>query len=159
MRSRAVSSTWHVACSDTEQLQQQAACSVVPAMHGVRMRCACREFDTQVDNSQNYSSILQSQVLHGMKCCSQNQQEDGPFPPRRNWVIVILLRSVSCVAYVITLPSMHQFITNPANIDDQVYFHWISYIPSSWQSWCANKYWAPMICALYRVFYLLYMQW
>ena len=66
-----------------------------------------------------------------MKCCSQDRRE-APFPPRRNWVMVILLRSVASVAYVITLPSMHQFITNPANSDVQVYFHhsqhaWVAY--------------------------------
>ena len=31
----------------------------------------------------------------------------------KNWVIVLLLSSIMGTAYTITLPSMHQFVTNP----------------------------------------------
>lgn len=34
--------------------------------------------------------------------------------PRRNWVVVILMRVLINLIFVLPLPSMHQFITNPS---------------------------------------------
>ena len=39
--------------------------------------------------------------------------DTGRFP-RRNWVVVILMRALINVIFVLPLPSMHQFITNPS---------------------------------------------
>lgn len=36
--------------------------------------------------------------------------------PRRNWVMVIVMRMLWNVVYVIPLLSMHQFVTNPSTI-------------------------------------------
>lgn len=34
--------------------------------------------------------------------------------PRRNWVVVILMRALINLIFDLPLPSMHQFITNPS---------------------------------------------
>ena len=39
--------------------------------------------------------------------------DTGRFP-RRNWVVVILMRALLNLVYVFPLPSMHQFITDPS---------------------------------------------
>ena len=55
-----------------------------------------------------------------MILASDGSTNDGDSKPQpeaylyRNWVIVLLLSSVMGTAYSITLPSMHQFVTNPS---------------------------------------------
>ena len=52
-------------------------------------------------------------IQHSSGVEDSERQQSAPLFPRRNWVIVIILKSLTSIAYIVTIPSMHQFITNP----------------------------------------------